>query len=196
MDDKTEELRDIFVEVTEEETVTESQTEQRGSLLRDGSVEERLGDVVERMRDYFEFDTDLETEALCRIITAFYDDESDADIAANLEVDTERVVEARLDLHLVREGDTAVDVPDLRDRLDAGESVVDVAEACDTQPATVERAARALQAEQRASRVGQRFRTEFEEVLTDADIAVRLTADVQKDGLEEATEGMEVDVDF
>ena len=36
----------------------------------------------------------------------------------------------------------------------------------------------------------------FEEVLTDADISVRLTADARADGLDEATEDAEVDVDF
>jgi hypothetical protein len=63
-------------------------------------------------------------------------------------------------------------------------------------PIALKRAARAIDAEQRARRVSQRFRTEFEEILTDADIAVWLTADAQEDGLDDATDGMEVDVEF
>mgnify|MGYP006276551685 FL=1 len=197
MDEKTAELRDIFMDVTEEETVTESQAEQRGSLLRQESVDDRLREVVERMRERFAFTTALDTDALCTIIKEFYDGESDEAIATVLRVPREMVVDARMDLHLVRDADTAaVDVSTLRDRLDAGDAVEEIAAELDTEPVTVKRAARAVDAEERARRVSQRFRTEFEEILTDADIAVRLTADTQEDGLEEATEGMEVDVEF
>ena len=197
MDEKTAELRDIFMDVTEEETVTEPQAEQRGSLLRQESVDDRLREVVERMRERFAFTTALDTDALCTIIKEFYDGESDEAIATVLRVPREMVVDARMDLHLVRDADTAaVDVSTLRDRLDVGDAVEEIAAELDTEPVTVKRAARAVDAEERARRVSQRFRTEFEEILTDADIAVRLTADTQEDGLEEATEGMEVDVEF
>jgi len=197
MDEKTEELRDIFMDVTEEETVTESQTEQRGSLLRQESVDDRLREVVERMRERFAFTTALDSDALCTIIKEFYDGESDEAIAAILRVPQEMVVDARMDLHLVRDEDTAdVDVSALRDRLDVGDSVEAIADEVDADPVTVKRAARALDADERARRVSQRFRTQYEEILTDADIAVRLTADVRDDGLDEATEGLEVDVEF
>jgi hypothetical protein len=197
MDDKTAELRDIFMDVAEEETVTESQAEQRGSLLRQESVDDRLHDVVERMREQFAFTTALDTDTLCTIIREFYDGESDEGIATILRVPREMVVDARMDLHLVRDADTAgVDVSTLQDRLDAGDTVESVAADVAAEPLEVRRAARALDAEERARRVSQRFRTEYEEILTDADIAVRLTADTQEDGLEEATEGMEVDVEF
>lgn len=197
MDEKTEELRDIFMDVTEEETVTESQVEQRGSLLRQESVDDRLCEVVERMREQFAFSTALDTDALCTIIKEFYDGESDEAIATILRVPREMVVDARMDLHLVRDADTApVDVSTLQDRLEVGETVEAIATGLDAEPVAVKRAARALDASERARRVSQRYRTEFEEILTDADIAVRLTADIQEDGLDDATEGLEVDVEF
>ena len=197
MDEKTEELRDIFMDVTEEATVTESQAEQRGSLLRQESVDDRLREVVERMRERFAFSTALDTDALCTIIKEFYDGESDEGIATVLRVPREMVVDARMDLHLVRDDDTAeVDVSTLRDYLDAGKTVEVIAAEIGASPLVVKQATRALEAEKRARRVSQRFRTEFEEILTDADIAVRLTADVQEDGLDDATEGLEVDVEF
>jgi len=197
MDEKTEELRDIFMDVAEEGTVTESQTEQRGSLLRDESVDERLMAVIGRMRDRFGFDTDLADNVLCTIIRQFYDGEGDAGIATILSVPEDLVVEARLDLHLVRDEDAeGVDVDVLGDRLDAGHPEMAIAADMDADPETVVRATQVLEAKRRSRRVSHRFRTEFKEILTDADIAVRLTADTQEDGLEEATEGMEVDVDF
>jgi len=47
-----------------------------------------------------------------------------------------------------------------------------------------------------ARRTSYRFRTAFEEILTDADLSVRYTAAVREDGLEEATEDVEVDISF
>lgn len=197
MDEKTEELRDIFMDVAGEETVTESQTEQRGSLLREGAIDERLADVVQRMRERFDFETTLSDEQLCTVIKSFYDGQSDDAIATTLDVATADVVTARMDLHLVRDADTAgVDASALRARLETDEALGAIAADIDADPETVERAVRAVRAENRSRLVSQRFRTEFEEILTDADIAVRLTADVQDDGLDGATEGLEVDVDF
>jgi CRP-like cAMP-binding protein len=196
MDEQTERLRDIFIDVADEGTVTESQTEQRGSLLGEESVDERLAATIEKMRDRFEFDTELGTQALRVVVRRFYDGESDDGIAATLNVPADVVFEARLDLHLVRDDEVDVDRSAVKDRLDAGHSQAGIAETLDVDEETVARTRRVIGAESRAQRVSQRFRTEFEEILTDADIAVRLTAETREDGLDEATEGMEVDVDF
>ena len=62
--------------------------------------------------------------------------------------------------------------------------------------AAVDRASAVVAAENRSRRVSHRFRTSFEEILTDADLTIRLTGGAHEDGLEEATEGAEVDVEF
>jgi len=52
MDEKTEELRDIFVDVAGEDTVTERQEAGHGSLLSDeDGVEERLLAVIDGLGD-------------------------------------------------------------------------------------------------------------------------------------------------
>ena len=58
MNEKTEELRDIFTDVTDgEDTITESQEDTRGSLERDErSDEERLRSVVQQMRERYAFE--------------------------------------------------------------------------------------------------------------------------------------------
>jgi CRP-like cAMP-binding protein len=197
MDEKTAHLRDIFMDVAEDETVTESQTEQRGSLLREGSVDERLAEAIQKMRDRFEFESELGTHALRTVVRQFYDGESDDAIATILNVPPEIVFDARMDLHLVREDDAdGIDHTAVREGFQAGQSLAEIATALDAERETVARAKQVIDAESRAQRVSQRFRTEFEEILTDADITVRLTADTQVDGLDEATEGMEVDVEF
>jgi hypothetical protein len=195
MDEKTERLRGIFMDVADEETVTETQAEQRGSLVRTETVDERLVDAVGRMRERFDFETTLDDEQLCTVIKRFYDGDGDGEIADELGATTGAVFAARMDLHLVAD-DAGLNLAAVREGFEDGADAAEVADALGTDPDSVERAKRVLDARQESRLVSRRFRTEFEEILTDADIAVRLTADVQEDGLEEAAEDIETDVGF
>ncbi|WP_231754500.1 hypothetical protein [Halapricum sp. CBA1109] len=118
MDEKTEELRDIFVDVAGEEMVTESQTEEPGSLVDtdDATVDERLAAAVERMTERYEFDTDLDVDAYVSVVRGFYANDDDGAVAADIGADADTVFAARMDLHLIGEGDTdlPVDLPALR----------------------------------------------------------------------------------
>ena len=153
MDDKTADLRDLFVETTGEETVTETQTAARGSLSTDDdadAVENALSALIDEMADRYEFDTDLPESDLRRVVRAFFDPETagvggswstnaDAAVAASLpgDADAETVFHARMDLHLVADTDRDGPVPytDLRalvstesptDGVDAGGDAPDV----------------------------------------------------------------------
>ncbi len=198
MEEKTEQLRDIFMEVADEETVTETQSEQRGSLVRTGSVDDRLADAIERTREQFDFGTELDEESLCAVVRQFYDGASDEAIAQALSVPAETVFAARMDLHLVRDDDAAIDGSTLRDHLDDADDADDatIADSLGVDTGEVARARRVHEARQEARLVSHRFQTEFEEILTDADIAVQFTADAQEDGLAEAAEDIETDVEF
>jgi hypothetical protein len=197
MDEKTEELRDIFLSVSDEETVTESQTDERGSLTDEGgSVEDRLQDVIDQLREKHGFETDLDDESRRELVQLFYDDRSDEELAAALDVGEETAVRARLELHLLREDEPDVD-EDALDRLredDAEPEAVAAETGLDV--ATIERAAAVVAARERSRRASHRFRTAFEEVLTDADLMDQFAADAHDDGLDDATEGAEVDVEF
>ena len=128
MDDKTAELRDIFIDTTGSDTVTENQEEERGSLTADDSdSEDRVAEIVATMREKYEFDTDLDDERLEEVVGRFYADESDAAIASALDRDEETVFEARMDLHLIRESDREApfDLADLRTLLVEDASVED-----------------------------------------------------------------------
>lgn len=166
MDDKTAELRDIFLDATDgEEAVTERQAERRGSLVDADdpeAVDSRLRELVVAMRERYDFDTDLDAGAYVTLIRGFYDGDDDGALADGLEVGPETVVHARLDCHLVREDD-------------------------DETPAV--EASR-----ERAVRANYRFRDAFAELLTDDDLSTRLASDSREDGLREATEDIETDV--
>lgn len=200
MDNKTRELRDIFVDVAGDETVTERQAEARGSLANEDAerVAERIEGVIERMRERYEFDSDLPIESLCAVVRRFYDGESDGEIAEVLDVTRHEVFLARTDLHLLRESDT--DAPfafdELRELLDADYTVAESATILDVAESTVRRYRRIVHTQRESRQVNGRFRDEFEELLTDADLGTRMTEDVHQTGLEDATDGMETDVSF
>lgn len=184
---ETERLREVFIEATGTETATTEQRADRGSLLEDGDAAGIL-DVVAEMRAALGFDTDLDDGALATVVERFYAGDDDAAIAAQLDATEPAVVRARTDLHLLREDDAD---PELLAAVAAGREV-------DADPAAVERAERVARAQRRARRTSERFRTAFEERLTDADLEGRVVGDARADGLREAAEDIdpELDLDF
>jgi len=199
MDKKTEELRDIFMETTDSETVTETQSESPGSLADDAAaVGDRLRTLIGRMREQYDFETPLETDELIAVLHGFHDDEADESIAATLDCEPATVRQARLDLHLVRdvERDAPFEFDRLRRLLAEDVSLDNRAEQLGVSVETARQYSEVAAAERRSTRANSRFRDEFAELLTDADLTNRLAADAHEDGLQEATEGMETDVSF
>lgn len=199
MDEKTEQLRDIFLSVSDEETVTERQSAARGSLVDEPVDEADLAELVATMRERYEFATDLDDEALAAVARGFYAGESDTGIGRELgDVSAGTVRRARLDLHLVtdRDLDAPFDLDELRSLREDDPRTSELAEALDVSPSTVRKYARALDAQQRRRLVGDRFREEFDRLLGDGELSEQLTAAVKESGLREATEDMETNVSF
>jgi len=200
MDEKTEELRDIFVETTGSETVTERQEAGRGSLAESGEVDggtlDRVAELVATMRERYEFGTDLDDGALVELVRRYHEGADDDALAETLGVGPDTAFRARMDLHLVREADreVPVDREELRALVAAGRDDEAVADALDIDPGTVRRFRAILAAETEATRANDRFRDEFAELLTDADLSGRLASDAREDGLKEATEDIETNV--
>ncbi|GAB3701777.1 hypothetical protein [Halorubrum pallidum] len=215
MDEKTADLRDIFVETTGGETVTERQTAARGTLTdRDAAaVDERVRELVAAMRDRYGFSTDLDDATYARIARARFEESDDAAIATRLErgeetgdadggddrIDPETSRDARLDLHLVCERDREVDgdafaYEELKRLTAAGTSIAECADALDADPDAVAKYARVARVDLTSTRANDRFRDEFRDLLTDAEIEGSHAADAREDGLEEATEDIETDV--
>jgi len=207
MDRKTEELRDIFMDVADDGTVTESQEESRGSLTDRPDVDARLHEVVATMRDRYEFATDLDDNVLVAVVTCFFEGTEDAEIASVVDADLDafEVFLARTDLHLVRDEDLpcepdrpadAVTDDPLSALREAREDGLDaVTETFDVDERTARRYVHALEARERSRGANDRYWDAFEDALTDASLSTNLDS-AREDGLDEATEGMEVDVDF
>jgi hypothetical protein len=199
MDEKTEELRDIFVDVADDDTVTERQEAGHGSLLSDeDGVEERLLIVIDRLRERFDVDTGLSDEALVAVVRRYYEGDDDAAIAEAVDAEPETVSRARIALHLLRNEDTEApfDLARLRE-----EDADAVREEFDLSASELERYQQVVAAQTRARQVSGRFQSEYEDVLHDAGITTVLTDGVRDDGLDEATEDIgsleeDADVDF
>jgi FixJ family two-component response regulator len=199
MDEKTEKLREIFVETTDEETITESQRADRGSLTEsERDTNERLESVIAEMRETYEFDTDLDGEALRTVVRGFYAGRSDTDLADGLGVSRHAVFRARMALHLVRDADTDApfDLSEFRNRLVSDQSASDLADDLGVAASTIRRYRTVVETQNRARRVSHRYRAAFEDALPDTALSAHLTADIQEDGLDDATEGIETDVSF
>lgn len=198
MDEKTAELRDIFLSVSEEETVTDSQEDSRGSLTDESdTVETRLREGIEQLREKFGFTEDISDEKRCRLIERFYEGDSDEEIASAIDTDDETVFCARMDLHLVRDEEPTLEegtVEMVREQPDV--SPAELAESTGADADEIRRCRAVLDATERSRRVSHRFRTLFEETMTDVELTGQIVADTQDDGLADATEGAETDVDF
>ena len=200
MDEKTQELREIFIDATGSESVTESQMESPGSLTDgdEGAVLDRVSELVGVMRERYEFDSSLSDGELVDVVRCHFDGAADDAIADHLGVGREEVFRARMDLHLVTDGDrdAPFELETLR-RLYADEaSMTERIETLDADEETVRRYSTVVDAEMESTRANDRFRDEFRELLTDADIEGPLAQDAHEDGLEEATEDIETDVSF
>ncbi|MGA9399868.1 conditioned medium-induced protein 4 [Haladaptatus sp.] len=198
MDKKTEELRDMFLNMTDEATVTERQEETHGSLSTEEKIQEQLLAVVTEMRERYEFNTTLDDEQLATVVRRFYAGDDDEEIAAELGEREESVARARIDLHLFTLSDTETpfEIERLRMLVDDDVSTADCAGELDISEATVRHYQRVLEAKDEARAVNQQYTNEFENILQDREISDRMTGDIQQDGLDDATDGMETNVSF
>ncbi|MFB6094328.1 MAG: conditioned medium-induced protein 4 [Halanaeroarchaeum sp.] len=195
MDEKTEELRDIFMSVSDDASVTESQDETHGSLVGDGDVEARLAEIVADMREAVGFETSLTDGELVTVVRGFYEGETDAAIAARLaDADPETVAEARLDLHLLRDADEGAPIPLEEVRAALADASVEAAAAdLGLEADAVDWYRRVLATREEIRRVNDRYRDAFEDLLADRGLAERMTRDAQQTGLAGSLEGQETD---
>lgn len=196
MDDRTEELKELFVETTGEESVTADQEAGTGELSGEAAAAdaaERVAELVARMRERYAFASGLDDDALVEFVLGFYAEETDAELAETLDVDEATVFTARMDLHLLRDEDRDGPVPfaELRELVVADVPVDERAARLDADQETVEQYSQVVQAELRSTRANHRFVDEFADVLTDADLSDSHAATARESGLEEAAEDIE-----
>ncbi|MDY7081277.1 MAG: conditioned medium-induced protein 4, partial [Halobacteria archaeon] len=107
-EEKTEELRDLFMEVTDESTVTEEKEETRGTLKDKEEIDEEIGEVVDEMVEEYGINTKLDHDELVKIVRGFHEGDSDTEIADELGDKSlnKTVGRVRVKLHLFRDSDS------------------------------------------------------------------------------------------
>jgi hypothetical protein len=196
MDDDTAALRDLFLDVADEETVTEPGTPERGSLLDLPTVRDRLADIVAELADAGDLTTALDPDHLPDLVIAVYDGASDDAIARELDADPVEVARARLDCGLVRDAD--LDIPD-REALDGCLQRADPADCADQlelESVDVERYVRAREIVAQRGDGPTSVAERIERAFADTDLSAHRTAGVRDDGLREAAADIETDVEF
>lgn len=200
MDEKTAALREIFLDTTGSETVTEGQAESPGTLTGEDedAVLDRLRTLVETMQNRYEFETDFETDQLVTLVRCFFDAVDDETMAEHFDRTPEEVFQARMALHLVRDSDRdgPIDFPKLKQLHVEDVPMPELIEELDADEGTVRRYTAVANAELESTRANNRFRDEFRELLTDSDLEGSLTSEASEDGLADATEDLETDVSF
>jgi len=226
MDEKTSDLRDLFVETTGSGTVTERQAESRGTLTDrdDAVIDERVRELVAAMRERYDFSTDLDDATYARIARGRFEKDDDEAVATAL--DEKREADGddeRSEAGLARKphpsstrdrprravrppprpreadrevDDDAFDYADLKRLTAEGRSIVECADALDADPDAVAKYARVARVDLTSTRANDRFRDEFRDLLTDADIEGSHAETARNDGLEEATKDMETDTNL
>lgn len=198
MDEKTEELRDIFVETTGAEAVTEDQEAGPGDLgdEEEQNAGERLPELVGRMRERYDFESGLDDETLVEVIRAYHDGADDEAIAERIDAGRETVFAARMDLHLIREGDREAPFPyeDLRPLVVEGVPLEERTARLESDEPIVEHYSQVVYADLRSTRANDRFADEFADLLTDQNLEQRHADETREDGLQDATEDIETDV--
>lgn len=200
MDEKTKQLRDLFMEVAGDSTITESQADERGTLVDATEVDDKLQAVIGVMIDSYDIRTSLSPDDLVTVVKGFYAGENDAKIAAELSdsVSPKTVTRARINLHLVTDDDKlpSFDYGAFRQDLKAGMSIEALAEAYEVSPSTIKWYKMIVETEHERRIVGDRYRDEFSRILDDKDLSDQLTREIRDSGLREATEDIETNVSF
>jgi hypothetical protein len=172
MGSKYDELRDVFTSVAGEASFTERQHQERGRVHSDDEVHADLTAVVTAMRATYGFRSSLSDDDLAVVVRRFFAGDDDGELAARLDVSTDVVERARINLHLFRPADTDApfDLRALQTLLDDGLSDAACAEALDVGASTVAHYRRVLAARRAALRAGDSWVLQFADVVSSAGI--------------------------
>ena len=193
MSDKTDQLRDLFLQISTNTTVVEKQATQHGTLKGSVEIERVLREVVSEMVGRYNVQTKLTLDQLAATVRLFYNGLSDTEIAEQLgdRALNKTVSRARIKLQLFRESDLALpfDKDEFMQLVAAGCSVKETSEKLDVAPSTVSEYKSIFDCLKAKEQDG--YTKIFEEILSDQEVSETMVAHISKDGLQDA-----IDTDY
>lgn len=200
MEKKTKQLREIFMEVAGDPTITESQVADRGTLTSSTDVDDKLRAVIVLMLDSYDFRTSIPLDDLIVVVKQFFAGATDEEIVPELEtsVSPQTVSRARINLHLITDDDKqpSFDYEAFREDVLSGLSVEELTDEFGISASTVKWYKMIVEIERERRLVGDRYRDEFARLLDDRDLSDQLTKEIRESGLRDATEDIETNVSF
>lgn len=193
-EDRTERLRELFVDVTGDTTVTEQQEPSPTVLGTQHDSDATLRETIQEMCEEYGIQTSLTVDELATVVRLFYDERSDTAIARELG-DSSRdrtIARARINLQLFRETDfeAPFDLTHLREMMTNDLPTTSIAEQFNVSETTVRSYRRLLEQEREAIATDYAYPTRFQEILADDEFDDREPdPTLRYDGLSDAIEG-------
>jgi DNA-binding CsgD family transcriptional regulator len=187
MSGRTDQLRDLVLQMGTSTKVVEKQATQHGALRGSSDIERALLGIVKEMIKHYNIQTKLTSEQLATVVRLFYKGLSDTEIAEQLgdRALNKTVSRARIKLHLFRESDLKppFDKNEFIRLSEAGKSVKEMAEALGVAPSTISEYRNIFESQKAAEKDG--YTKRFLEILSDQDVSERMVTSHIKDGLQD-----------
>lgn len=187
--EKVEQLTEIFHDVTDEYTTTETQEESHWETNQSVNTE-TVRSIIQEMVEEYNIQTSLNEEELSTLVRKYHDGESDKEIARALGTPSrdKTVMRARRKLHLLHDSDfdAPFDLSHLRELLDEGEDPKTIADTLAIGKTTVREYTAVITAETEAENVDHKYQQRFEDALgSDDQYAQTLSDSARASGLED-----------
>ncbi len=189
-------LLQLFSNITSKTKIVEPMKKIHGSLRDRDAVEREIALVMREVLDQGFFKTKLKPLQLAKLVSDFYVGRNDTEIARDLgdEKLSKTVARARIRLKLFRELDFKMpfDKQELRDMLEAGLNMKEIAERLNVSPSTLREYRHVL--EQEEDHTLDVYLERIKDIMEDRDLTEQMTHSATNDGLGEAIDITEAEL--
>jgi AraC-like DNA-binding protein len=198
-DNRKRELLQLFTNISGKTRIVEPMKKIHGTLRDRDAVEREIALVMREILEQGFFKTKLKPIQLAKLVTAYYAEKNDTEIARDLgdEKLSKTVARARVRLKLFRDLDFKMpfDQERMEDLLASGKTMKEISEELGVSPSTLREYRHVI--EQRDDTTIDLFLERIKDVMEDRDLTEQMTRSATKDGLAETidiTEAEMIDV--
>jgi len=189
-------LLELFSNITSKTKIVEPMKKIHGSLRDRDAVEREIALVMREVLDQGYFTTKLKPLQLAKLVSDFYAGQNDTEIARDLgdEKLSKTVARARIRLKLFRELDFRMpfDRQELRDMIDAGVNMKEIAERLSVSPSTLREYRHVIEQEEDTSLYP--YLERIRDIMEDRDLSEQMTRSATLDSLGEAIDITEAEL--
>ncbi|MBT8507445.1 response regulator receiver protein [Methanomicrobiaceae archaeon CYW5] len=196
MNQRKQELLDLFTNITSKTTIVEPMRKIHGTLRDKEAIEREVALIMREVLDQGHFKTKLAPRQLAQLVCAYYDNKNDTEIARTLgdEKLSKTVARARVRLKLFRELDFKMpfDPAQMEALLDSGKTMKEISEELGISPSTLREYRHVIESQRDPTL--DPFLERIRDVMEDRDLTESMTGGVVNDGLSEAIDITEAEL--